>query len=100
MSVDEVPRSAVAEVISRRATESGTCGICNGQIMGSTSLEHERECSDCGTCYKVPGRTDGGDPEYEVEMHTIPSDQIERTLRKKAWERSVAEAMNEEGNEA
>lgn len=95
MTTNEVPRSAVAEVISRRATQSGTCGICNGQIMGSTSLQHERECADCGTRYKVSGHTDDGGPEYEVEMHTIPSAQIERALRKKAWENAAVQAMQQ-----
>lgn len=99
MTADEVPRSAVKEVISQRATNSGTCGVCDGQIMGSTSLEHERECADCGTCYKVTGMTDEGSPEYEAEMHTTPEAQIRRKLRKTAWERAAAKALHEGNDE-
>lgn len=99
MMIDHVPDYAVWEVIEKKTNKYGVCGICNGEIDTTTSLEHDRECRECGTKFNIVDRTDGGAPVYDLDHRTTPEQRIRRTLRQKANERLALEELAAGGDD-
>jgi len=92
-TVDDVPRYLVRDVLEQRATGNQECPVCTGKIATTTSLEHDRECIQCGTRFMVTGRTENGDPKYDVDIQTTPLQRIRKGIRDGAVFEAVKDAV-------
>jgi len=89
-----VPNSLVAKYLDAQLEKNPeTCPICTGKIDTTVSLQHDRECLDCGTKFMIDHNDDHGRPIPSVEMRTTPIERIKRNLEQYANECAVIEEL-------
>ena len=88
-----VGRADIHRVMEAKATETGCCGVCGADITFTIAELADRECSQCGTQYRITGRTDDGDPEYELVRDSTPTERIRKSLRQTVHTAAVAQEL-------
>lgn len=94
----EPTRHDVIRVMEAVATEKQVCGVCRGSIDTTTSLQHDRECVQCGTKYTICGTdTESGNPEYQIDSRSTPTGRIRDRLRKEVGMKAVQGVLRSSG---
>jgi len=93
-STDQIVGTAnIHRVMEAKATETGYCGVCGADIMSTIAELADRECSQCGTQYRISGRRDDGDPEYKLVRDSTPTERIRKSIRQTAHTAAVAQEL-------